>query len=152
MDNTRIFYKKKNFFHFIKKKKIFLVTGNRSFNKSGFAYDLIRNEIDKSYIEVYFKREKFPQYIELKNIIKRLNNYNPDLIIGVGGGSVLDYAKLAFLNLRTKNFRKNIFKKKLKINKIKTRLVLVPTTAGSGAENTSFSVLYKKKKKIFSNK
>ena len=148
MVNTRIFYKKNNFFSFIRKKKIFLITGNQSFNESGFAYDLIRNQIGKSYIEVYFKREKFPQYTELKNIIKKLNNYNPDLIIGVGGGSVLDYAKLAFLNLHTINFRKNIFKKKHKINKIKTRLVLVPTTAGSGAENTCFSVLYKKKKKF----
>jgi alcohol dehydrogenase class IV len=148
MVNTIIFYKKNNFFNFIKKKKIFLLTGNRSFNESGFAYDLRKSQIDKTYIEVYFKREKFPQYIELKNILKRLNNYNPDLIIGVGGGSVLDYAKLAFFNLRTKNFKKNIFKKKQKINKIKTRLVLVPTTAGSGAENTSFSVLYKNKKKF----
>ena len=148
MVNTRIFYKKNNFFNFIKKKKIFLVTGNRSFHESGFAHDLIKCKIDKSCIEVYFKREKFPQYIELKNIIKRLNNYNPDLIIGVGGGSVLDYAKLAFLNLHSKNFIKNIFKKKQKINRIKNRLVLVPTTAGSGSENTNFSVLYKNKKKF----
>jgi len=148
MVNTRIFYKKNNFFNFIKRKKIFLVTGNRSFHKSGFAHDLIKCKIDKSCIEIYFKREKFPQYIELKNIIKRLNNYNPDLIIGVGGGSVLDYAKLAFLNLHSKNFIKNIFKKKQKINRIKNRLVLVPTTAGSGSENTNFSVLYKNKKKF----
>lgn len=148
MVNTRIFYKKKNFFNCLKKKKSFFVTGNRSFHASGFAHDLIKCKIDKNFIEVYFKKEKFPQYIELKNIIKKLNNYNPDLIVGVGGGSVLDYAKLAFLNLHYKNFRKKIFRKKQNINKIKTRLVLVPTTAGSGAENTNFSVLYKNKRKF----
>ena len=32
---------------------------------------------------------------ELKNIIKDLKVFSPDLIIAIGGGSVIDYAKIS---------------------------------------------------------
>ena len=69
--------------------------------------------------------------------------FKPDLLIGIGGGAVLDYTKLAS-TLYASDI-KNIVKtgKYEKINKI--HCLCIPTTAGSGSEMTKFAVLYIKK-------
>jgi alcohol dehydrogenase class IV len=69
-----------------------------------------------------------------------------DLIIAVGGGTIIDLSKiysLAYANDLT-DLDIILSDKSLK-NKID--LVFIPTTAGTGSEATSFAVVYKDKKK-----
>ena len=63
-------------------------------------------------------------------------------MIAVGGGSVLDYAKMANVIEVTKNLDKKIVNYSYPIKKKLTELVAIPTTAGSGAEVTSNAVIY----------
>ena len=43
----------------------------------------------------YFKRKFLPELNELKKIHLYCKKIKPDLIIAIGGGAVLDYAKIA---------------------------------------------------------
>ena len=87
---------------------------------------------------IYFK--KITYLIRgLKEIIRLMDNIKPDIIIAIGGGCVMDLAKIS------SNFKsdKHLIKKLLNndFNK-KTIVLAIPTTAGSGAEVTSNAVIY----------
>jgi alcohol dehydrogenase class IV len=129
---------------FLKKKKIqniLLVTGKKSFYNSGFK----NLEIFKKYnfnITIFFKNNLIPEIKELELLIKKINIVNPDLIIALGGGSVIDYAKLANVLHNIKKLKIKIKSNKIDINSRKTEILAIPTTAGSGAEVTKFSVIY----------
>jgi alcohol dehydrogenase class IV len=137
-DLSRILQNKKN-------KKIFILSGKNSFKLSG-AKELIKNFLKNKDCYFYFKKSKYPEFKELKNIIIALRNFNPDLIIAIGGGSVLDYAKIANSLYDTENLKKQIIQSKYKFHK-RSKLLAIPTTAGSGAEVTANAVIYINKTK-----
>jgi alcohol dehydrogenase class IV len=122
-------------------KNILVITGQKSFNFSGFKKLKIYKNF-KSIMTILYKKKEIPQINELKFFIKKINIINPDLIIALGGGSVLDYAKLANGLHDINNLEKKIKYGKLKVHSKKTRILAIPTTAGSGAEVTKFSVIY----------
>lgn len=122
-------------------KKIFLLCGKKSFVNSG-AESFFKKVLSNKDIKIYYKNSELPILEELIDIIKKIKEYKPDLILAVGGGAVIDYAKIANLvDVRTdlSDLIKNYsypFKKKF------TKLSVIPTTAGSGAEVTSNAVIY----------
>jgi len=139
---------KKNFILFLKKnrkKKFFIISGQNSYLKSNFA-KIFKRELKQINKFIFFKKKYLPELRELKNITKEIRKYNPDIIIAVGGGCALDYAKIASVSSYIDNFD---FKKfnKLKIKK-KIKLIAIPTTAGSGSEVTEGAVLYENKIKF----
>jgi alcohol dehydrogenase class IV len=91
--------KKEDLIYFFKKnkfKRIFLICGNNSFKNSGakkFFSSILKNLI----VKYYFKKSFFPEIRELKIIIKQIKKYKPDLILAIGGGSIIDYAKISNL-------------------------------------------------------
>ena len=140
-DDLKNFMKQKSF------KKIFLISGKNSFVKSG-AKKMVLPFLKSKTIQIYFKKSYYPEYSELKNIINFINQFNPDLILAIGGGSVIDYAKIARLDLDITNLKQKIINPKKSDNfKKKFKLVTIPTTAGSGAEVTENAVIYIKNKK-----
>jgi len=75
----------------------------------------------------------------------RLNAFQPDMIIGVGGGSVMDMAKLLCAFAGTTDMLadlKSVVETGYRQERRAPHLVLVPTTAGSGSEATHFAVVY----------
>lgn len=128
-------------------KKIFLITGRNSFNKSG-AKNIIEPMLKSKIVNIYFKKSNYPELEELKQILNKINQFNPDLILAIGGGAVIDYAKIARLNIDNSDLKKKIITPyKLDNLKKKFKLAAVPTTAGSGAEVTENAVIYIKDKK-----
>lgn len=124
---------------------IFIITGKNSYIKSG-AKNFFANKFRNKKIKFFFKKKKNPDLSELKIIIKHVKKFNPDLIMAIGGGSVIDYGKLVnILVLEPQIYLKKILVKKN--YKMFTKLWVFPTTAGSGAEATKFSVIYKNNKK-----
>ena len=75
-------------------------------------------------------------------IINEINKFNPDLVIAAGGGSVLDYAKIANVLCVNDSLKEDICNSEYKLIKPKRKLLAIPTTAGSGAEVTSNAVIY----------
>ncbi len=134
--------------HFISDKvfkKIFIIAGNNSFLKSGLKH-FFSNLTNKN-ITYFFKKEPIPKYHELVQIIKNIEIFKPDLIIAAGGGSVIDYAKIANVLDISKDPKEEIIKSNYKLLSNTRKLLAIPTTAGSGAEVTANAVIYVDDKK-----
>lgn len=83
-----------------------------------------------------------PTLQDVKSRIGKVQEFGPDLIIGLGGGSSMDAAKALFTLFERPDL--DIYDitplVKLELRK-KARLVLVPTTSGTGSECTWAAVL-----------
>ena len=126
---------------------IFLVTGKNSYSITG-AEKFIESSI-RGYKYIRFSSfEENPKYEDVISGLSLFNLNNCDLVIAIGGGSVIDMAKL--INIFSANHQIDyltILKdNKLITNKGKT-LVTIPTTAGTGSEATQFAVVYYNKVK-----
>jgi alcohol dehydrogenase class IV len=143
---------KKDLINFIKKKKlkkIFVISGKNSFYKSE-AYKIFNTKIANKKFQFYFKKSYLPVIGELTVIVKLLHRFKPDLIVAIGGGAVLDYAKIAHIANKGElgKLKSNILKFRLIGSSKNCPLLAIPTTAGSGAEVTSGAVIYINKKKF----
>lgn len=134
----------KRFLHKKNNKKIFIICGKRSFLKINGKSFLDKKITKKSKIYYYFKISNNPDYDELKTIVSKINKFTPNLIIAIGGGCVMDYAKSA--NVLAFENKSNVELDK-KFNNKFCRLICIPTTAGTGAETTPSAVLYVNNKK-----
>lgn len=116
-------------------KKVILFTGKDSFVRSGSQ--AILTSILKPYnVLRYYDFSSSPKVDEVHAALKSYISFFPDVIIAIGGGSVLDFAKAIQYFLIDKEY------------KIIAPLIVIPTTAGSGSEATHFAVIYDHKKKI----
>ena len=122
-------------------ERIFILSGEKSF-KNIKAKKYFSEVLKKKKYKIFYKKSFLPNLDELKIIIKNLKDFNPDLFIAIGGGCVLDYAKMAnILDLKS-NSASLIEKYRQPVKKKYTKLLAIPTTAGSGAEVTSNAVIY----------
>jgi acetaldehyde dehydrogenase/alcohol dehydrogenase len=108
-----------------------------------------RNEYCHS--EIYSDVEPDPSVETIMRGVDAMNAFQPDVIIALGGGSVIDAAKgmwlfyehpeTSFDGLKMKFL--DIRKRAFTFPKLgtKTKLVAIPTTSGTGSEVTSFSVI-----------
>lgn len=122
-------------------KKIVIICGNNSFKSSG-AEILIKDLLSNINYEFFFKKSSYPDLSELKEIIMFLKKSSPDLIVAIGGGSVLDYAKIANVLTNSQNLQEEISKSTYRVDRKFAKLIAIPTTAGSGAEVTTNAVIY----------
>ena len=122
-------------------KKIFLLCGKNSFVNSG-AENLFNRNIDKNNIKLFFKISKIPNLDELIGIIKEIKIFKPDLILAIGGGAIIDYAKIANLVDDRPDIANLIINYSYPLKNKNAKLAVIPTTAGSGAEVTSNAVIY----------
>ena len=129
-----------------KNKKILIVTGKKSFKNSGAKKLFDKTLKNKKYF-FYFKTGTFPDFKELKILISELKKIRPNLIVAIGGGAVLDLTKISNYLINSKNLKKDILNSNYKNKKKFSKLIAIPTTAGSGAEVTSNAVIYLNKKK-----
>jgi len=122
-------------------RKIFILCGKQSFITSG-AKDLIKNIIKDEKVKFFYKSSKLPILPELIEIVKEIRNFKPDLILAVGGGAVIDYAKIANVIDIRPDLSELIVNYSYPFKNKFTKLAVIPTTAGSGAEVTSNAVIY----------
>ena len=137
----KLYLENKNF------KKILIISGKNSFRLSG-AEKLIQEHSKKKKISFFFKTNKYPDLFELEKLISCIKDTLPDLIVAVGGGSVIDYAKIANVFVDSDNLQEKIENSDYKIRDKFTKLIAIPTTAGSGAEVTSIELFILTKKNI----
>lgn len=130
-----------NFINQKKLRKIFVLTGKKSYSFSN-ADSILNNVLKNKTTKYYFKNLSYPDFSELKDIILSIRSFNPDIILAVGGGTVIDYAKIANVLEIDKSIKNNIKNSSYKIKKKFCKLVAIPTTAGTGAEVTANAVIY----------
>ena len=75
-------------------KKIFVLCGKKSFVTSG-AKIFFKELLNKKETKLFYKNSELPILEELIDIINAIKVFKPDLILAVGGGAVIDYAKIA---------------------------------------------------------
>lgn len=126
--------------------KILLISGKGSFKRCG-AEKILRNSLSK-YEVIHFNNFAInPRLTDALKGAKIAEENNIQLIIAVGGGSVLDMAKLikAFFGNTNRAFDIALGNEKVIDSQIP--IIAVPTTAGSGSEETHFAVIYVKNEK-----
>ena len=144
---------KKNFIHYLKPflakhnyKKILIVKGNKSFEKSGASEEIKLLSNDFNFI--YF--DKFSSNPDFKDALRGSRFFlkeKCDCIISIGGGSVIDMGKLINVFQSHKGMEISLTIGKKKLSKNLKPFVAIPTTSGSGSECTHFAVVYLKEKK-----
>ena len=122
-------------------KKIFLLCGRKSFITSG-AQKLFNNIVEDKELKIFYKKSEIPILEELVEIINNIKDFKPDLILAIGGGAVIDYAKIANVVEARSELADLIINYSYPYKKKYTKLAVIPTTAGSGAEVTSNAVIY----------
>ncbi|QWD89156.1 phosphonoacetaldehyde reductase [Polynucleobacter sp. MWH-CaK5] len=132
-------------------KHTLLVT-SQGFIKRGLAQS-ISKILRPNKITVWDDVKPNPDIKHLDAAISNLKKINIDNVIGLGGGSVLDSAKIlavALLPNQTNISLVDIFQSKIKMPWLnRLPLTLIPTTSGSGSEVTPFATIwdYEKNKK-----
>ena len=127
-------------------KNVFLVTGKKSFFLSG-AEKALQPLLNRFNIIRFKDFEINPTFEDAVRgtLIAKKNNI--DTIVSIGGGSVIDIAKiiLAFIE-PNQNFHAIVTGSDIPKNS-KIPHFSIPTTAGTGSESTHFAVVYLNKKK-----
>ena len=131
----------KKFVNDKKFKKIFLLCGEKSLVTSG-ADNLVKNITQNKKIKIFYKNSFIPIIDELIKIIFEIRKFQPDLILAIGGGTIIDYAKIANVIELKDNLTDLIVNYSYPFKKKYTKIAVIPTTAGSGAEVTSNAVIY----------
>ena len=89
---------------------------------------------------VFSEVEADPRIEVVTASIEEAKKFDPDVIVGLGGGSSLDISKVTSVMLRNKGSVHDYFGMEL-VPEPGVPLILIPTTAGTGSEVTSISVL-----------
>ena len=122
-------------------RRVLVVTGGKSFQSSGAK--VILSEFLKGYHVTYFSDfEINPRLIDAQRGVKLAIENTTELIISIGGGSVLDMGKLIKALYSNPDEAVNLAKGDKKVTDPNIPLVAIPTTAGSGSESTHFAVVY----------
>ena len=125
---------------------IFLVTGKESFQYSG-AQKAIEPLLEGYQVISFSDFSLNPQLEDVKKGMALFKKSNSELVIAVGGGSVIDMAKSINFLAAQPGAPEEYIKNQLTGKNKSKPLVAIPTTAGTGSEATHFSVVYIEKKK-----
>ena len=81
-----------------------------------------------------------PSFNDFNTLLRRVQPANPDLVIGIGGGSVLDIAKLVAAQLDNEQTLQEIVGNGL-LKQRNQKLICVPATSGTGSEVSPNAIL-----------
>ena len=140
--------------------RAFIVT-DESMVKLGYVDKILyhlRKRQQYVHSEIFSEVEPDPSFDTINKGVEAMKNFNPDVIIALGGGSAIDAAKGMWLfyeypdadpeglKLKFMDIRKRTYK--FPSLGIKCKMVAIPTTSGTGSEVTSFAVITDKKRNI----
>lgn len=123
-------------------RRVLLVCGARSFEASGAA--AILPELRRvASVHRWSEFAPNPDLTELARGLAIVEQLRPDLVLGIGGGTALDLAKLlcAFQGITEPEKLADAIRAGSPAGR-ELPLVLAPTTSGSGSEATHFAVVY----------
>ena len=84
--------------------------------------------------------EQEPSFSDVKSVLQQLSSFSADAVIGIGGGSVLDVAKIIAAQLDNTQPLEEIVGNGMLTGRNKA-LLCVPTTAGTGSEMSPNAIL-----------
>jgi alcohol dehydrogenase class IV len=126
----------------VKGKKAFIVT-DKNIVKLGLIKP-VTDKLDEVKIqwEIFSEVEPEPSLTTIKKGGVAVGKYQPDWVIGIGGGSCMDAAKAIILLLARPELEPESLSVLEEFNfRAKARLMAIPTTSGTGSEATWAIVL-----------
>lgn len=140
--------------------RAFIVT-DQSMVKLGYVDKIIyqlEKHANRVHIKIFSDVEPDPSFDTIDRGVEAMGEFNPDVIIALGGGSAIDAAKGMWLFYEHPDVDKEGLKLKfLDIRKrtykypklgLKAKFVAIPTTSGTGSEVTSFAVITDKNNNV----
>lgn len=119
---------------------IFLVT-DETIQKTGLLERVAKPLREVAAVEVYANVPSEPTLAAAEAVAEAARATNFEAVVGVGGGSVLDMAKIAAAAVANPGQAVNEFLGANKIVNPSVPKLLVPTTAGTGAEATPYALI-----------
>lgn len=132
-------------------KKAFIVISGGSIKRNG-GLDKIEGYLKEAGIEtrLFEGVEADPSDETVMRGVAEMNDFQPDLIIGVGGGSPIDAAKAMWIFYENPEFTFEEAAVPFNLPELrrKARFVAIPTTSGTGTEVTAFSIITSKETEL----
>ena len=118
--------------------KVFLLTIDPLLN----SLQLFKNSLEEAGIKILQDTSIVaePSFSDFENLMEKVKPFNPDIVIGIGGGSVLDVAKLVAAQLDNEQQLKDYVGIGL-LKGRKKKLICVPATSGTGSEVSPNAIL-----------
>lgn len=103
---------------------------------------LLTEELDETLVSysTYLDCKAEPSYQDVEHVVSMVQEADSDLIIGIGGGSVMDAAKLASV-LKDAPYRIQDLLQDPAQAKKRIRTVMIPSTCGTGSEATCNAIV-----------
>ena len=122
-------------------KKVLLVYGKGSVVKNGY-YGIVKSQLEKSGLEIieYSGIKSNPIVEDVDKAVKKVAENKIDLIVALGGGSVIDSAKVMSVCIPEKLNAWDVIKNKA-VPKTYVPLIAVLTLAATGTEMNHFAVI-----------
>jgi alcohol dehydrogenase class IV len=129
-------------------KKVLLVT-DEMLVQLGYA-DFVKTALEKEGIkvDVFGKVDPEPHMETADALCEMVRGSKSDLVIGLGGGSSMDMAKLTSIVATNDQTPLELMTKKV-VTKPALKKILIPTTSGTGSEVSMFFVVSSGKDKYF---
>ena len=128
----------------VKGSKAFIVYGSKRMENDGTIAKL-QAHLKKANIEsmTFSGVENDPSVATVREGARQMSEYNPDLIIGIGGGSPIDAAKAMWIFYEYPDFTFEEAAKPFNLPEMrkKAKFIAIATTSGTATEVTSFSVI-----------
>lgn len=109
---------------------------DKSLERNRYLTSVLSKQNSQKIISVFWEIIEEPTYEKLDELFKEVSSLKPKIVVGIGGGSLLDYAKGVAILFKNKppaiSYRG--------LDKVKIAgvpCILVPSLAGSGAEVTA---------------
>jgi len=126
-------------------KNVLLVV-SRNVYQSGLLSDMI-DSLSQYEVTIIDDAPDEPEYKQVLSIFERVKPTAPDVIIAVGGGSVMDAVKLLAVLVTNEAYAEDLFDvSRIKMKGIET--IFIPTSAGTGAEATPNAIVVVPEKEL----
>jgi alcohol dehydrogenase class IV len=122
-------------------QRVLLVTGRGSYALSG-AETAISEALGSCELARFSDFDENPKLEHVIRGIEVFRRVRPDIVIGVGGGTAMDMAKMIDLLVAQEQAALEYVEGRLTPEAKAVPLIALPTTAGSGSQATHFAAVY----------
>ena len=127
---------------YVNHRKALLVT-SQGFVKRGLVDEIVT--YTNNIVGMISSIKSHPEFVDMKEIYRQAHQNQFELIIAIGGGSVMDVAKFISVHNTNKDYQfvEDLTKEKIPKKDYKIiPIISIPTTAGTGSEVTPYSTIW----------
>ena len=119
-------------------RKVLIITIEPLLSKLNGLLERLQSNSVEAFIDTSVVQE--PSFEDFENLVSKVTHFNPDVVLGIGGGSVLDIAKLIAAQLGNDQTLPDYIGIGL-LKGRKKKLICMPATSGTGSEVSPNAIL-----------